>query len=152
MSTRAILTTIWIGAFLLAVVIAESYFYRTTATGIPFLLPSDRVTVCKMLALIYAANIGAVLASWFIKPFHAPKRPAATRFVTALALILTVAYNLILLYLIGQGHLSQTDTIDIILDRVKLIAGVLAFLTIPVNSYYFGMPEDKSKKITERAS
>lgn len=138
MRARAILTTIWIGSFFLAVLIAEAYFIRTTSAGVPLLLPSDRVAVYKMLGLIYGGNIGAILASWYVKPFQLNKRPALARFMTLLAVTVTITYNSILLYLIGQGHLDQAEPIDAILDRVKTIGGILAFLTVPINTYYFG--------------
>ncbi|HRP26237.1 MAG TPA: hypothetical protein PLF79_13650 [Thauera sp.] len=135
--TRAALTAVWVASFLAAVLVVESYFIRTTVNGIPFLLPADRVTVYTLIGAIYGANVGAALACWFIKPFPLPKSVAFERFVNRLAVVLTVAYNLILLYLLGQGHLDQSEPIDTLLERVKIIGGLLAFLAMPINAYYF---------------
>jgi len=139
MKTRTTITTIWLGSFLLAIVIAEAYFLRTTSDGIPFLLAEDRPPIYKMLVAIYGINLGALLVAWFTKPFPRLQKTNKQRVLHVLALTLTIAYNALLLYLIAQGHWSQTQTITKILRDVKLIAGLLVFLVAPVNTYYFGI-------------
>jgi hypothetical protein len=139
MKTRATLMVIWVASVLLAVVIVEAYFLRTTREGVPFLLSKDRVSVYKALALVYGANLTVILAASFAKPFPKLRDPRRTTLVDVLALVLTLAYNLILLYLIAAGHFTQFDPIATILGRVKVIAGTLTFLLAPVNAYYFGI-------------
>lgn len=136
---RKILTTIWLVAFAGAVVIVEAYFFRTTHDGIPLLLPGDRPQVYTTIGLLYGATLAAILAGWFVKPFPAPPNTTQTRYLLKLALALTLGYNLMLWFLLAQGHSSQMDGIDSILDRTKTIGGVLAFLVAPVNFYYFGI-------------
>ena len=138
MKFRVVLTVIWLLALLAAIVIVEAYFVRTTATGVPFLLPSDRPAMYKVLGAIYGGNIGVVLAAWFTKPFRLRSQDPAGAFAGKLAIALTGAYNLLLLYLIAQGHFAQQDSAQIVLDRVKAIGGTLAFLVAPVNAYAFG--------------
>lgn len=139
MSVRAVLTMIWVASVLSAIVIVEAYFLRTTRDGVPFLLAEDRVSVYRALALIYGANITAIVAASFTKPFPKLDDAGRAHFIDRLALVLTLAYNLVLLYLLAAGHISQQDPIAAILSRVKAIAGSLTFLIVPVNGYYFGV-------------
>jgi hypothetical protein len=136
--TRAAITVVWIVCFICAIVIVEAYFIRVTPSGVPLLLPSDRVAVYKILGLVYGANMSIILGAWYTKPFPKMERPEFVRFMTMLAILLTVVYNLLLLYLVGQGHFALDEPIGAILERTKTIGGALLFLVAPINLYYFG--------------
>ena len=138
MKTRAILTSIWIFCFLAAIILVEGYFLRTDVNGEYLLIPRDREFVYQALAFIYGGHISTILACWFIKPFKLPERRVFYRFMTVLAVVVTVLYNLVLLYLLGQGYLYENESIGDILASVKSIGGILAFLTAPISAYYFG--------------
>jgi hypothetical protein len=139
MNARIWLTCLWIGSLLAAILLLEAYFLRTTPAGIPFLLASDRPAIYEMVGLIYGANIAAVLAAWFTSPFPALRKDGAQRFVAALALVLTGAYNLLLLYLMAGAHFNPAEPLAELLAQTRSVGLALAFLILPVNAYYFGV-------------
>ena len=144
MNIRTALTVIWLGSFTLALVLCEALFFRTNADGIPFLLPHDRIDIYKTLASIYGANLGAIIAAWYAKPFPAMRGQALVTAAQRLAISLTLLYNLLLLYMIGQPHWSYTEQVGVVLDRARTIGLVLVFLVAPVNVYFFGIKAGKS--------
>lgn len=139
MKPRLAITLVWLAGLALAVVVVEAYFARRTPEGIPWLLPDDRPPAYEMLASIYGAAIGAMLGCWFVKPFPPLRHKARLRIVAALAVGLTVAYNLLLLFLLAQGHWAAETSLPDILERTRKIAGTLAFLVVPSNAAYFGL-------------
>lgn len=139
MKSRLAITIIWLAGLALAVIVVEAYFARHTSEGIPWLLPEDRPPAYKMLATIYGGAIGAMLACWFSKPFPPLRQKTRLKQIAALAVGLTVAYNLLLLFLLAQGHWAPENSFPDLLARTRTIAGTLAFLVIPVNAAYFGM-------------
>jgi hypothetical protein len=139
MRDRKVLTMLWIGSLLLAIGIVEAYFLRTTASGIAFLLPGERVEAYKCVAIVYGPTIGAILGCVFLRPFPIISSEDTRRFLFGLALVLSATYNLIVLYLLAQGHFSQTEHIGEILHRTQQIAIAFAFIVTPVNGYYFGV-------------
>lgn len=139
MKSRLAITLIWLAGLALAIVVVEAYFARQTPEGIPWLLPDDRPPAYKMLATIYGGAIGAMLACWFIKPLPPLRQKARLKQIAALAVGLTVAYNLLLLFLLAQGHWATENSLPEILARTRTIAGTLAFLVVPVNAAYFGL-------------
>jgi hypothetical protein len=138
MKQRAVLTVLWLGAFLVCIGLVELYLSRRDAAGLLALLPEDRVPALKPLASLYGAYLAGILAFWFTKPFKAPRKDARRRFQFALALACTLIFNGIVVYLVARGHLwREGNVIDDILTATKL-AALLSFIVGPVNLYYFG--------------
>jgi predicted membrane protein len=139
MRVRQSLALIWVLCLAIALCAVESYFWRQTDAGVPYLLSVDRTAVYPTLVGIYAATIGPLLAALFFRPFRPPANVKSRTLIGRLALGLTLFYNLVLIYIISQGHWHQSITIDDILAQAKLAATILAFLVVPVNGYYFGL-------------
>ncbi|WP_295762641.1 hypothetical protein [Undibacterium sp.] len=145
MSTRTQLISIWLTSFGLAVLICETLFLRTTSDGIPFLLSDDRLIIYKSLAIIYGPNLGAIIAAVYTKPFSGDPDTRLAIVGFRVAVVVTLFYNFLLLYLVSLPHWSQSDSVEVVLERAKTIGVSLAFLVAPINAYFFGV---KAKEIS----
>ncbi|MFA5966689.1 MAG: hypothetical protein WC804_21950 [Sphingomonas sp.] len=141
MTVRNGLVLIWVSCFAIALVTVESYFWRQTDVGIPFLLPENRTSVYPTIIGIYAVTVAPLLAALFLRPFKPPVK-LNSKMIGRIAIGLTLFYNVVLIYIIAQGHWQQSITIDDIVEQAKLFAKILAFLVVPVNGYYFGIKGD----------
>ncbi len=139
MTIRSCLVAIWVIALITALVVVEGYFWRRDASGVSFLLPSDRGAVYPTFIAIFSATVGPILLALFLRPFRPPMKQNRRSAIGVFALVLTAFYNTILIYIIAQGHWQQSITIDEILAQARQAAFILAFLIVPVNAYYFGL-------------
>jgi len=138
---HAVLTAIWIASLLVALGIVEAYIALRTEEGYRVLLAEDRDECLKPILTLYASYIGGILAFWFTKPFRPPKSDRAAAVRLWIALVCTVVFNVAVLYLIGQKHLSLDLGLDTVADDVAFARTVglwMSFLVAPVNLFYFG--------------
>lgn len=135
------LAIIWVASLAIALCVVEAYFFRRDSDGIPLLIPHERGTVYPPLVGIYASTIGPILAALFVRPFKPSVKHVSTATLGRIAIGLTLFYNVVLIYIIAQGHWQQSNTIEEILDQAKLAGVLLFFLVVPVNGYYFGIKE-----------
>lgn len=139
MNPRAVLTMVWLAGLAAAVGVVEAYFLRSTPEGIPWLLPTDRPAAYQTLALLYGAPLSAMLACWFLKPFPPLRHQARLAFAGRLAVVVTVAFQVLTLYLLAQGHWVPDASLPDLLARARSVAGTMAFLVAPVNAAFFGL-------------
>ena len=141
---RKYLTSTWLTAFLLSLVIVNSYVGRLVQTGgyteyvVP---PGDRWDCVQPLILLYSAYLVGILAFWFTRPFAAVKKNPAAITRAAIAVSCTVFFNLVVIYLVSLSYLLPSDPTPVV-ENVKLAvkaAGALSFIVAPINFYYFGM-------------
>lgn len=131
------LTILWILFFLSALMLCESYIH-TKRDEIYFITSSERIIFIKSLSILYSPYIGGIIAFWFIKPFNEPKTEVAAKLRFRLALILTLIFNILLLFILAQAYFSEEVHIVDDIDSAVKIGGILSFLVGPVNAFYFG--------------
>jgi len=99
----------------------------------------------KAILPIYSVHLGGILVSWYSKPI---KRDYAltgkTTFV--LAVLCTIVFNCILLFVIGHGYLQPERDILTDLQNATTLAVGLSFVIAPVNWYYFGIQSSGSNQ------
>jgi hypothetical protein len=138
MKGRFTLTAIWIGSFILALIIIESYIVRLDA-GQAVLLPEDRLDCLRPLMALYGSYLAGILAFWFARPLSAARIPAAwRRRQFTIAVICTALFNAILLYLISQQYIVANRIVVEDVGTAVTTAGLLSFIVAPVNAFYFG--------------
>ena len=141
MKIRLWLTAIWLGSLFAAILICESLFLRSTAQGVPLLLPHDRPLIYTSLAVLYGP-LALILAAWYAKPFPAPRQREREDVLGKLALLTTVAFNAVVLYLLLGVH-GGDDSVDVVLSMVRKVSIALNFLVAPANAYFFGLKKGK---------
>jgi hypothetical protein len=138
---RLLLTTIWLLAFVIALLVTESYLHTTTEDGIPFLFPEDRMDCMRPLIYLFGGYIGGILAFWFLKPFNKPKSGRVETVRFWIATTCTALFVIVLLYFVSYGYFFGTEGGSIVelMGTGTKMAGMMSFLVAPANVYYFGM-------------
>lgn len=141
MRARIVLTAIWLGSFLLALILVEGYIGKTVmidGAAIKVLLAEDRLDAMKPIFTIYSAYLAAILGFWFAKPFKPTPSDRARRVRFGLAVVCTVIFNGWILYMIGLGHLGHPAAVMATIQSTVQIAAWISVVVAPVNAYYFG--------------
>lgn len=138
MKNRILLTCVWMIGFLIALLLIELTINLENANGLVFLLEEDRLDAMKPVIGIYTGYLAGLLAFWFLRPFPKPKSGRGERFRFRLALVCTVFFNLVVIYMIARGIVWPQMLIDGYLQQATSLAALLSFLVAPVNFYYFG--------------
>jgi len=135
-----VLTAIWLSGFFLALLCIQSYVV-IEKHGKVVILPEEREGVLAPVVKFYGIYLSGILACWFLKPFRpaAETRAGARRY--RIAVMLTVAVNVIVLYSCAEAWSTaelREPVIDSVANGVR-VASWLSFLVGPVNAYYFGV-------------
>lgn len=138
-TTRVVIACLWVAALVAALMTVESYFLTTDGQGYPLLLPADRSTVYPTVVAIYSGTIGPMLLALFFRPFRRKLKLDRARAIARLSIVLTLIYNLVVIYLLAQGLWQQSIPIEAIVDQARLAAVLLGFLVVPINAFYFGL-------------
>lgn len=139
MNVRVVLTAIWIGSFVAALAIVESYVGRHDADGMLILLDEDRMDAMRPIVVLFGSYVSGLLGFWFLRPLPKAKHPRGERVRERLALACTLLFNAALLYLLCGEHLHPgVNALRMIRDAAQA-AGWMSLLVAPVNLYYFGM-------------
>lgn len=136
---RLLLTVLWIIFFLAALGICESYIH-VLKDGKVYMTFSERPLYLKPICLLYAPYIAGILAFWFLNPFPPAQSEIAARYKMIIAFGVTIIFNVLFLFIIGQAYLYKSSDSNIIedVDFAIKMATWLSFLVAPVNAYYFG--------------
>jgi hypothetical protein len=143
------LTVLWVGAFVAALVLLESYGFRHDEAGKVLLTSQDRFELMKPVILIYSFYLAGILACWYKKPFKAGRAGKTRAFRFALALTCAIIWNAYVLYLIGYKHLFPTPDGGTVADYVTAARNVgllLSFIVAPANFHYFGIAQTQRQK------
>jgi hypothetical protein len=141
MKGRFTLTAIWIVSFTLALIVIESYIVRLEGSQ-AVLLPDDRLDCLRPLIALYGSYLAGILGFWFARPFSPKPIPAAWRKRQfTIAVVCTVLFNAILLYLISQQYIAGNRIVVEDVGTAVTIAGLLSFIVAPVNAFYFGQKD-----------
>lgn len=135
---RIVLTLIWSLGFAGCVAVLSAYMFNKDASGNPLLSWRDVLDVLPSVVAIYAAYLGAILVSWFAKPFPVKidRKRAKVRFW--IALVGAVVINLAYAVWLCVGFWGEGARLDDIKDARQIVAW-LSFLVAPANVYYFGV-------------
>jgi hypothetical protein len=142
MLSRQTLTVVWVASALVAIAILFSY----RVTGPPgdeavWMIPQElwQLALPRVLAM-YGLFIGPVLLAWYVRPFPPAASDGAHRFRFGLALVLTLTFNGIVLFLLAQQHLRSPVEGSILddVDRAVAFSKYAAFFVLAPNAYYFG--------------
>ncbi|MGQ0510527.1 MAG: hypothetical protein ACT4P9_07915 [Betaproteobacteria bacterium] len=135
---RVVLTLVWTAGFAGCIAVVSGYMFNKDALGNPLLSWRDVLEVLQSVVAIYAAYLGAILASWFTKPFavKADSGRAQIRFWVALVGAATI--NLAFAVWLGVGFWGDGVSLDDIKES-RLVVGWLSFLAAPASIYYFGV-------------
>lgn len=139
MKTRLAIAILWLGALVAALILVECYFWLLDAEGYPHLLPDMRSEIYPPVIKIYSVTIAPLLAALYFRPFKPPASAPTGKALAYLAVALTAGYNLLLLYLLGQGLWRDSLPLETIIAQAQQAALLLGFLVVPVNAYYFGL-------------
>ncbi len=140
MRQKVVLTFIWLGSFVISVLLVESYTFVHDDKGYVILTFEESWEPLKPLLVIYTSYLTGILAFWFIKPFKPARTGKAAKVRFLIALICTVIFNVVVMYWASHYYLRPHDQ-EVILDnlmRAATYAKGLSFLVAPVNVYYFG--------------
>ncbi len=138
MKVRFALTLVWLASLVLAILICELLFYRSNPQGIRLLLAEDRPEVYKNLTIIYGP-LSLVLLAWFVKPVK-KQQTNFQRALPKLAIITTVIFNLVILYLLIAGlHFANGSSMASAFEIIRSVGISLSFLYAPINAFYFGI-------------
>jgi hypothetical protein len=137
MNRRLALTFVWLAAFILVILTIEVYYW-----GYPTerkLIAEERLEVYTPVASVYFVYLAGILCAWYLKPFPKLRFDAENdrpRFI--IALITTVLFNTLVLYLVSLAHWTAAGAVPTIKSAMKL-AALFSILVAPVNAYYFGI-------------
>lgn len=141
MTAQKSLTLLWFGSFVVALTIAESYFWATTPVAgrlVPYLTAASRPPILGEVLAIYGPPIASILAFWFIKPFANAPAGGPAAFRVGLAALSTGLFNVVVLYTLAGYYL---DPDGLLVDRFKdgrQLALMFDVLVVPINAFYFG--------------
>jgi len=138
---RLIISGIWLTAFILSLLIVESYVHTKSSEGLQILFPEDRLATMKPLMSIFGVYLGAILTFWFTKPFNPSASDTAEKVRFWLATLCTLVFVMVLLYFVAYTHLfgpGDVTVVENIITGTK-VAALMSFIVAPINLYYFGM-------------
>jgi hypothetical protein len=144
-----VLTVLWVGAFVAALILLELYGYRHDAAGKVFLTSQDRFELMTPVITIYSFYLAGILGFWYTKPFKVRRAGRTRAFRFGLALTCTLIWNSYVLYLIGYKHLFPAHDVSTVGDYVNAGRNLglwLSFVVAPANFYYFGIGQPKNSK------
>lgn len=141
MKPRLVISAIWLGGFILSLVILESYIHNTTAEGLSYLLPEDRLPTVTPLAALFGTYLGGILSFWFLKPFKPSPSDHAENVRFWLATICTMIFVCVILYFVGYTYLfgPGESTVTENINTGSKVAALISFIVAPINFYYFGI-------------
>ena len=139
MRDRALLTGLWLLAFVASLLIVESYVGRLNAQGQQILLTEDRLPTIQPLIKLYGAYLVGILGFWFAKPLPEASTDRASRIRFVLAVACTLLFNLCVLYLVAGEHRHPGGMVLADVENAVKLGAWLSLLVAPVNAYYFGM-------------
>jgi hypothetical protein len=142
MKRRVVLTAIWFGSLLLALLIVESYFVREVALmgqAVPILTAASRPAMYSELAQIYSPSMLLLGAAWYAKPLKPIPAARVEDWRFRIAVGATLVFNLIVLASIAAHHLSPTQgEVLTAMVQAKQVSLAMAFLIAWPNVHYFG--------------
>ncbi|WP_020683951.1 hypothetical protein [Marinobacterium rhizophilum] len=142
MVERATLTCLWIGSFVLAMLVVELYIGKTVSIdGLDMLvlLQEDRLDAMKPLFTIYGSYLAGILAFWYAKPFKPAKSDGAERFRFWLAMACAAVFNGWILYMVSRAHFTTGATVMADILSAVQIASWMSVIVAPANAFYFGI-------------
>ncbi len=147
MKERLVITVIWLVAFILSILIVESYVHTQTGDGIQILFAEDRLLCMKPLILLFSSYLAGILAFWFLKPFKTSKIDKTDKVRFWLATTCTLVFVLVVLYFVSYVHVFGIDEGGVLnnIDMGISIAKMMSFIVAPINLYYFGIKLSVSK-------
>ena len=141
MKERLVITLIWLVAFILSILIVESYVHTQTSDGLQILFAEDRLLCMKPLMVLFSSYLAGILSFWFLKPFK-PTRIDATQTIRFwLATSCTLVFVLVVLYFVSYVHIFGVHEGGVLSDinTGVSIAKMMSFIVAPINIYYFGL-------------
>ena len=139
MRERTALTAIWLVFFVATLLMVESYVGHPNAAGIAILLDEDRLDALKPLTALYGGYLAGILGFWFARPFKEIENDRARQVRLGIALVCTLVFNVVVLYMVAREHLAPGGNVINDVDSAVKIAGWLSVVVAPINFYYFGM-------------
>jgi hypothetical protein len=91
------LTAIWLGGFFLALLCIQCYVV-IEKHGKVVILPEEREAVLAPIVKFYGIYLSGILACWFLKPFKPAAETRAAEQRYRIAVTITVAVNVVVLY------------------------------------------------------
>ena len=141
MKERLVITVIWLLAFILSILIVESYIHTQTSDGLNFLFAEDRLSCMKPLMVLFSSYLGGILSFWFLKPFKKSKIDAMEKIRFWIATSCTLVFVLVVLYFVSYVHIVGIDEGGV-LSNINMgisVAKMMSFIVAPINFYYFGL-------------
>jgi hypothetical protein len=142
MKHRYQLACLWFAFVALGLVVVESYFWRHVnyMGQLTYIVTEgSRFSVYEQFVQIYSPIILVIGAAWFSKPLKPIDASKAELFRFRIALVGTVLFNVVVLYLLASYHSHVGEgTLVESLTATKRISLLLGFLVAWPNVYYFG--------------
>lgn len=140
MKSRVALTVVWLAGFVAALVMLRQYTLCSGDGCVPPMLPSQLVDTAKPLVAFFGGYLAVILAFWFTRPFPPAKAEHGDTVRFGIALVCTVIFIGVVLYISGRGlwMSDPTITVDQLVGDAVKAAAYMSFLVAPVNAYYFG--------------
>lgn len=141
MKERLVITIIWLAAFILSILIVESYVHTQTDDGVYILFAEDRLACMKPLMVLFSSYLGGILAFWFLKPFKQPKIDPTEKIRFWIATSCTLVFVLVVLYFVSYAHIVGIDEGGVLgnINTGISVAQMMSFIVAPINFYYFGL-------------
>ncbi len=141
MKARVVITVIWLVAFILSILIVESYVHTQTSDGLQILFSEDRLSCMKPLMVLFSSYLVGILAFWFLKPFKPTKIDVTEKIRFWLAISCTLIFVLVILYFVSYVHIVGIDDGGVLnnINTGISIAKMMSFIVAPINFYYFGL-------------
>ena len=143
MNRRLLLTLIWIAFLGLAVFSVEMYYWAYPT--LRKLIPEERVPAYKPLLAVYGIHLVAILGAWFKKPFPRLQFDHNDNARFAIAVVVTILFNLLVLYFLSLAHWQDEPALPTIKTAMTL-ATIFSVLVGPINWYYFGVKVEGGTK------